>query len=287
MSIENVRDFYGVKYLIPYNRTTKVPYMVLRAIGEISFENKIDENRLEGGHADAPYDVEYSQPQPSLSGTLREYPHELFSLVETATLTENAAEANGTVTTLTNQQGSSVQNGTNGVASVAVKTAQKANLIFGEIILRATAAQTLEVLANGLTDGFLNHDGQVVATIDCSAGGPGTVDIDAIGVTITLAGTPAFTTGDTAIFESRPENDGSKDILVGTGVAPVEFGLRCVFPRKADGVMHWIDIFRVSGRGLPWRGVSREWSEFEINWIPLLNSDNSIYRMVRCFGVNA
>lgn len=285
MAIENVRDFFGIKYVIPYNRTTFVPYMILRAIGELSFENQIEANRLEGGHGDAPWDVEYGQPQPSFTGTLREYPHQLFSLLETATITENSAEANGAVTSLANGQGTTVFDASNGISAIAVKTAQKDNLPFGRLIFRATAAQTVEVLVNGLYDGFNDHEGQAVASVDCAT--PGTVDIDALGVSITVSGTAAFTTGDTAYCEARPENSGSKEILVGSGTAPTEFGLRCVFPRKADGVMHWIDIFRVSGRGLPWKAASREWSEFDINWVPLLESDNSIYRLVRCFGVNA
>ena len=284
MSIEKVRDFFGIKYVIPYNLTTRVPICVLRVIGEISYENTIDDVRLEGGHVEAPWDVEFAQPAPTMTGTLREYPAELFTIMETSTITENAAESDGSVSSPTNHQGTSVFDASNGISAVSVNASQKSNLIFGEYVFKATAAQEVDLHINGLGDEFLNIDGQYVDGIDCSSAG--TIDLDDQGIQIVVTGTAAFTIGDTMSVEIRPENTGSTEILVGTGTVPSNFGVRCVFPRKTDGVLHWIDVFNVYSRGIPWRGVSREFSEFEFNWIPTVrSSDNAVYQITRCLGV--
>lgn len=284
MAIEKVRDFFGIRYVVPYNLTSRKPIVVLRAIGEISYENEVEAIELTGGHTEAPYDVEYGQPSPAFTGTVREYPAELFGIMETVTTTENAAESGGSVGSPTNNQGTSMFNASNGVSAVSVNSAQKANLVFGEYIFVATAAQTFDIYVNGLEDAFDDIEGKVVSGVDASSAG--TVDVDALGIQIVITGTAAFTTGDTMSFEVRPENTGSTEILVGTGTEPSNFGLRCIFPRKTDGVMHYIDVFNVSGRGMPWKGVSREFSEFDINWKPLARaSDGAVYKMVRCLGV--
>jgi len=283
MSIEKVRDFFGIRYLIPYNITTKKPYVVLRAVGEVSYENAIDAIELLGGHVEAPHDVEYGQPSPTLTGTVREYPSALFQILETSTITENAAESGGYDSSPTNHQGTSIIKGTNGITGVTINPSEKSNLMFGEYVLVATDTNKVNIHVNGLGESYLSMDGVVAEDVTCSAG---TVDVDELGITITVNGTPAFVTGDTASLEIRPENTGSSEILVGAGTVPSNFGVRCIFPKKTDGVMHFIDVFNVSGRGMPWKGVSREFSEFEINWKPMArSSDGAVYQLVRCLGV--
>lgn len=281
MTIEKVRDFFGIKYLIPYNLTTKKPLCVLRAVGEISFENAIDAVKLNGGHTDAPYDVEYGQPEPALTGTVREYPSALFQIMETCTVTENSAETAGDVGTLANGQGTSVYSATNGISNATVGTA--ASLVFGQYVLVATASQVVDLHINGLASAFLDMDAKVVASISCTAAG--SVSIAGTGIVLTVTGTPNFTVGDTMYFDVRPINTGSTEILVGSGTVPSNFGLRCIFPRKSDGVLHYIDVFNVAGRGMPWKGVSREFSEFSINWTPMARtSDGAVYQLVRVLG---
>ncbi len=283
MSIEKVRDFFGIKYVIPYNLTTHKPLVVLRVIGEISYENDVERVDLVGGHVEAPHDVEYGQPTPVLTGTVREYPPELFQIMETTTVTENTAETSGTVGTSTNSGGTSVFNDTDGINNVTGNPSLLTSLIFGEYIWVATAAQTLDLHINGLTTAFLGITGQVVASIDCSSSGA--VQVDAAGVVLTVVGTAAFETGDTMITEVRPVNTGNTIVLVGAGTAPSTFGVRCIFPRKTDGVLHYIDVFNVSARGMSWKGVSREFSEFDFNWSPLARaSDGAVYQMVRVLG---
>ena len=283
MSIPKVRDFFGIKYLILYNITTKVPFCVLRAIGEINFDNSQDAVSLLGGHTEAPYDVEYGQPDPTMTGTVREYPAELFQALETQTTTENSAESGGALdASPTNAQGTSIINDTNGIATVAITTA--ADLIFGRYVLKATDTQTLDLYIAGLEDSFEDISGKVNSS-SISTTTAGTVAIAGKGISLTVVGTPNYTIGDTAYVDIRPINTGSTKVIVGTGTVPSNFGVRCVFPRKTDGVLHYIDVFNVSGRGMPWKGVSREFSEFEINLKPLArSSDGAVYELVRVLG---
>ena len=280
MPIEKVRDFFGIKYVIPYNLTTKKPLVVLRAVGEISFENKVDAVNLVGGHTEAPYDTEYGQPEPTLTGTVREYPSELFQIMETCTVTDVAAQPSGNVGSVTNGQGTSVFKSP-GITSVTVSGAT--SLIFGQYVLVALTSTTLGLYVNGLSDNFLDMQANIVATISTTTAG--SVAVAAAGITLTVTGTPNYTVGDTAYFEVQPINTGSKQVLVGTGTVPTTFGVRCIFPRKSDGVLHYIDIFQVAARGMSWKGVSREFSEFDINWTPQArSSDGAIYQMVRVLG---
>jgi len=282
MSIEKVRDFFGIKYLIPYNLTTKKPLVVLRAVGEVSFENSVEAKRLTGGHAEAPFDVEYGQPEPSMTGVAREYPAELFQIMETVTVTENDAEASGALAASpTNAQGTSIIGATNGITTLGVTTA--ADLIFGQYVLVATGAQELDLHINGLASEFDNIEARVVEGISTTVAG--SVAIAGTGITLTVVGTPNYTIGDTAYVDVRPINTGSTSILVGAGTAPSNFGVRCIFPRKSDGVLHYIDVFNVAARGMSWKGVSREFSEFEFNWSPLArSSDGAVYEIVRVLG---
>lgn len=283
MAIEKVRDFFGIRYVIPYNLTTKKPLVVLRAVGEISFENDIEAVELLGGHVEAPHDVEYGQPSPTLTGTVREYPAELFEIMETVTVTENSAEASGNVTSPTNNQGTSIFSASNGISNVTANPSLLTSLVFGEYVFVATAAQTLDLHINGLEGEFLDMEAKVVEGISTTASG--SVQIDAAGIVLTVVGTPAYTIGDTMTVEVRPINTGSTQVLVGAGTSPSNFGVRCIFPRKTDGVLHYIDIFNVSGRGMPWKGVSREFSEFDLNWKPVARaSDGAVYQMVRVLG---
>lgn len=280
MAIEKVRDFFGIRYVIPYNPTTYKPLVVLRAVGEVSYENEVSAVELLGGHTDAPHDIEFGQPSPTLTGVVREYPAEIFQIMEKVTVTENAAETSGNIGTATNGQGTSVFGGANGISNVTANPSQLTNLQFGRYTLVATGAQTLSLYVAGDVDSFDDIEGRFVETITTSSAG--SVQIDSAGIVLTVVGTPAYTTGDTCYFEVRPVNTGSTEILVGSGNTPSNFGVRCVFPQKTDGVLHYIDIFNVYARGMRWSGVSREFSEFEINWKPTVRaSDSAVYQIVR------
>lgn len=273
--MEKVDNFFGVKYLIPYNRVTKQPYGVFRVIGSVEFANEIEMVPLEGGHSPAPWAVEEGQPSVSITATLREYPDFSFGLLENATITTAVAEASGSVTAIANQSGSSVVSATTGIAGIAVKEAKKENLPFGRLIFKATDTTKVTVYLVGEGD-FDLVNGQVVAeTVVPSSGG--TVDLDDIGITITGgSGSVAFVVGDTAISTVRPVNTGSSKVSIGNDTNTTEFGLLCVMPKQGStGKSSYIDVFRVKASGMPWNANSREWSEWTMNGMVLVDTATS------------
>lgn len=283
-TIQKVRGFYGAKYAIPYNIATGVPCGVFRVLQEVNFERKVEFNDLNGGDSMGAWDSEMGQPENSISMTLKEYPNFAFSLLEDATVTENAAEASGYVGTASNKTGTSIVAATGITAAPVVKSAKKANLPAGRVVLKATAATKLKVYVVGLPKGdgtFILDDASVVAEITVSTGA--TVDIDNIGITLTGgASATAFTIGDTAIFDVRPVNNGSSIVTVGsTNSSADEFGLMLVFPQKSDGQLYYIDIFRVKAFGMPFKSVTRDWSDFQLSGKVIYDSTNDgLYKAV-------
>lgn len=288
MTIEKVRDFFGIKYLIPYNLTTFVPLVILRAVGEVTYENSVSTIDLIGGDTDAPYDVEFGQPSPTMKGKVSEYPIELFQLLEKTTVTTVSAEATGSVVSPTNGQGTSVFNSP-GITNVTTHPSLLANLPFGRVTFIATGAQTLTAYLSGIgvvgQSDFQDMQGTVVTGISTTT--TGSVQISQLGLVLTVTGIPNYTIGDTFYVGIHPVNTGYKKVVVGGNSvsSPPNFGVRCVFPRKSDGVLHYIDVYNVAGRGIGWQGVSRKWAELDISWKPLArSSDGAVYEMVRILG---
>ncbi|MFA6582668.1 MAG: hypothetical protein WCS77_00070 [Elusimicrobiaceae bacterium] len=290
MAIEKVKDFYGAKFLIPYSRTTGLPFGVFRVLQEINFERKVDFKDLTGGDAQGAWDTELGQPENSLSVKLKEYPNFVFSLFEGNTPTENAAEAAGYIGTPTNKVGTSVIKATTGIASIAVKSAKIANLPAGRLLLKATAANKIRIYLLGLPKGdaaFQNIGGEIASAEITIPSSSGTVDVDDLGLTITAgSGTVAFTADDTAYVDVRPVNSGSMSVDVGGVTATMsEFGAMVVFPQKSDGAIFYIDIFRVKAFGVPWSAKMREWSEWTLNGKVLVDTANSdkLYRLCQTY----
>lgn len=273
MAIEKVRDFFGVKYLIPYNTLSFKPFGVFRVIQEFAFERAIDLVDLNGGHVSGAWDTEPGQPDNSITATLREYPFFAFEVLEGATTTETAAEATGFVGTIANKLGTSVFDATTGIASVAAKAGEEANIKGIRYVFVATGAATVDIYLHGDGTPFTNISGVVAENITVPSTG-GTVDVDELGITITGgSGTVGFTTDDTAAVDTRPIHNGFGTTIVGdSDVTIQQFGLIAVFPKKADGMQFWADFPKVVAQGMPFSGTTREWSEFTLNAKPLVDS---------------
>jgi hypothetical protein len=278
MAIEKVRDFFGIRYGIFYDRCTLKPTGLFRVIGSVEFGRSVATVPLTGGHIDAAWDVETGQPENTLSMTLREYPFPAFKIFEDADTTETAAEALGNVGTIVNNGGTSVFDATTGIASVTAKAGEEANIKGVRYVFEATGANTVDIYVHG-DDVFENIQGlSVLGVVVPSTGG--TVDVDELGITITGgSGTVGFTTGDTASVLTRPIHNGFGITVVGNSDATVQnTGAIFVFPKKADGAQFWIDVPSMVGKGMPWNGTSREWSEYTVEATPLYDSKtDSVY----------
>lgn len=280
MTIEKVRDFFGIKYLIPYDISSFKPFGVFRVIQELNFERTIDLIDLLGGHIAGAWDTEPGQPENVLTGTIREYPFFAFDILEGANTIETAAEALGNVGAIANKSGTSVVDATTGIASVAAKSSEEDNIKGIRYVFVATGADTVDIYVHGDAT-FANIQAVVVENVTVPGTG-GTVDVDSLGITITGgSGAIGFVTDETATVETRPIHNGFGQTQVGQSIDVIQrFGLIAVFPKKSDGAQFFIDLPEVVAAGMPWSGISREWSEFALNAKPIVNAaTDSVYTL--------
>ncbi len=272
MAIEKVRDFFGVKFAIPYDTLTFKPFGIWRVIQEFNMERSVEFNDLLGGDIQGAWDSEAGQPENNLTGTLREYPFFSFEVMEDSITTETAGEALGSIGTIANKSGTSVFDATTGIASVAAKGGEEANIKGIRYVFVATGPATVDIYVHGSAD-FLDIDGVVAQGVIVPSTG-GTVDVDVLGITITGgSGTVAFVTDDSAFLDTRPIHSGFGVTPVGSQFAKAnEFGMITVFPPKSDGAQFWIDIHKIKALGMPWQAVTREWSEWTFTGKPIIDT---------------
>ena len=187
------------------------------------------------------------------------------------TKTENAAEASGAVTTLTNKNGTSVQVATTGIASVGLKAGETADLKDGVYVVKAVSATTVDVYAisdiyfrEGDDVTYQDDDGKITASaLTISTGAA--VEIPNTGVELTGgSGTIGMTTGDTAIFEIRSTNEGSFEYEYSENPTPIEFGCYFFSQKKANGEYQRLYVPRCKLSSFPTGMTEKEWQEAEV-----------------------
>lgn len=251
------RVIFGVHGATPYNRTTGLPYGELRVMKGSSLSLQAELNELMGGSSKYSWAAEEGAITSELTLNIGELPDFMFELFLGIAPTAGSAETSGNVSTAANKNGSTVINGTNGVASVFLLTGSAANLKFGKYVMKALSANTFNLyyktsidLGRG-TDGSILTDDMCVASALSVAAGNAT--LAAFGLEFAKAGTPAFTTGDTAEFEVRPVNSGYSTVTVGgvVGTSFPEFGCMVYGQKRGNQEQLELDLFRVKGAGMP------------------------------------
>lgn len=272
MALSDPRILFGVHSVTPYNRTTGIPYGLLRVLGNSSLALSGEQIDLFGGSARFAWETADGTISSEMTLAVKEYPDFLFELFLGKPVTSNSAEATGNVSAITNKNGTSVVSATVGIASVAATGADEADLKFGRYVVVATGADTVDVyimsdvdFARG-TDGVYLDDSLKIATGVTIPGTSGTVALADYGLTFTGgSGAIAFTTGDTATFEVRPINSGSTTVRIGStsDVFPF-FGAVVMAQQKADGRMFEVDAFKCKSLGMPINFQEKAFSEFEV-----------------------
>ncbi len=260
MSLANPRILFGVHSISPYNRTTKLPYGILKVLGSAAIALTSDLEQLFGGSQKYAWAAESKTVNTEFTAKVKAYPGFLFSLFLGATVTDAGVDTAGAVSTVANQNGTSLVAAT-GIASVTVKTASKANLKFGKYVLKVLTATTLGVYllsdidggrgtAVPFTDDTLALTLAVGTLTITSATGTDLVDL---GLTVTGgAGTIAMVVGDTATFEVKPPSTSSSLIVVGKSTDSLPaFGALLLAQKRATGEMFEIDAHNCVGGGLP------------------------------------
>lgn len=283
----SVNGRFGFSYAIPYDRVTKAPLGLFQVIQEFNYEPARDIVKLEGGNAPGAFAAEMGMRENPLSIQLREFPE--FALVEFegGELTENAAEASGYFADSgipTNTKGTSIVDAALGIASVTAMVGQEANIPFGNIIFKGTAESTkVDIYLVGKPEQGFIGDGALVASGVTIPGTGATVDVIALGITITGgSGSIAFTEGDIASLEVRGINQGSKVTVVGAQQEIREIGMFGIFPKRSDGSLVYIDFHRIMPVApMPIKGIMREWADWTLNAEILVDfcNNNKLYTL--------
>lgn len=259
MPLSNPRILFGAHSFAPFNISTGEPYGIAKVIGtmELAFTGELVE--LFGGSSKYAWSVQEGTAASDINLTLKEYPDFLFQLMLGKTVTSNSAEASGSVTTIANKSGTSVFSATTGIASVSLLAGASADVKFGNFVVKAVSATTVDVFVGSDVDFLRGSDATYQNDLLKVTASPLTI---ATGADVTIpnfglkltggSGTIALVSGDTAYFSSRPVNTKSTDVTVGgAGEVSPEFGAIVVGEKIGSGEMVEFELFRCKATGLP------------------------------------
>jgi len=273
MSINN--SMFGIDSIIPYNLKTglpisKTPFKVVGSFATNVTQEIID---LMGGSSFDAFDTELGARTFEGTMLLRQYPDALIEIATGVTPTDNAAEANGSVSALLNVNGVSVSDATIGIDSVALTLAAEADVKYARIVVKAVSPTTVDVYASSDVDFAQGTDAAFIA---------GSQKINATPLTITNGGTTAvagfgiefiggsavdFNVDDTASFVSKPANSGSREVNIGSPLAtPKSIGLLAYTQRTSEGSMYELNIYSALVAGLPINLTEKAFSEAELTF---------------------
>lgn len=279
MARSEPRQIFGVHGCTPYSRSTGLPYGELRVVkgSSLSLSSELIDNL--GGSSRYPWASEEGAITSELSLNVGELPDFLYELFLGTAPTANSAETSGSISTLTDKNGTSIQDNTNGIASVHLLSGSAANLKFGSYVIRAVTASTFDVYylssidaARGTNITILTDSMIVASAVGFTAS---VASVPALGLAWAQVGTPAFTVGDTATFEVRPVNTGSSRVRIG-GLADTifpEWGALCYAQKRGNQEMVEFDLFRVKGAGMPIPLEMGAFAAFELKAKCLYDSD--------------
>jgi len=289
MSLSEPLTIYGIHSITAYNPDTRLPYGTAKVVASAELSSDGELTPLTGGSSKYPWKVERGLITAELTLTLREYPPFLFETLLGKAVTKNAAESSGSVTTLTNSNGTSVVAAT-GIDTVTVKSGSEADLKFSGYVVKAASATTVDVyaltdldFANGVDKVFVDDLLKITTTaltiVQSSA-----VTIPDFGLELTGdSGTIALVTGDTAVFDARPINTESEEVVIGSSSETFnDFGLMISAQRPGDRYMTMIDCYKVAGVGLPINFTENAFSEASVTMSLFRDATrDGVYRMLR------
>lgn len=287
MGLSEPRIFFGVHSIAPYSRTTGEFFGIAKVLASSTLGFTGELIKLNGGSNKWPFAIEDGLLTAEIALGFKEYPNFVFELFLGKAPTTSAAEASGSVSTLTDVKGTSVGNATTGIASITITTAADAK--FAKYILKAASATTVDVFAStdldfarGVDEAYEDDTLKIVAAAVTVTDSGGTTTIDDFGLTITGgSGTVALVTDDTAEFFVKPINTESTEVTIGatTDFRP-EFGLISYAAKRADDSMVEFDLFRCKGIGLPIGLEENAFSEAEVTVEAFYDSvRNAVFKM--------
>jgi len=280
------RTIYGVHSLTLYDRTSWVPFGIIKVVGSLNLALSGSFNDLFGGSSRFAWESEQGVLDTSLTGNIKEVPDFAFEKFLGATATATAAEASGNCGTLTNKVGTTAMSATIGVATATALAGSEANLKDALYVIKAASDTTVDIYAmtdadfDKGTDAVFFSDGLKVITTQTIVSATAT-NITDFGFKLTGgSGTIGMTIGDTAYVYTRKANTGSSLITVGASNATFpEFGAVIASQKKGTGDTFETQIFRCKAIGLPIAHSEAAWLGADFNMKALYDStENAVFR---------
>lgn len=251
------RILYGIHSISPYSRTDGTPYGILKVVGSANLALSSPLEQLYAGSNKYAWAAENKTVSADIKAKVKAYPGFLFQLFLGATVTTAGVDTSGTISTPVNKLGTSIIAAT-GLATVTVKSASKANLKFGQYVLKALTSSTLAIylmsdidITRGTAAAYSDDTLVLVETISIAT--TVATDITDLGITLTGgASATAFVVGDTATFSVLPLSSSTTQIVVGqsTDTFPA-FGALLLAQKRATQEMFEINAHYCVGGGLP------------------------------------
>ena len=259
MGLSENRIVYGIHSICPYRRSDGLPYGILKVLGGGTLALSAEYEDLFGGSNKFAWASEAKTLTSEFTATVKSMPDFLFELFLGASVTTTAASATGTVGSLTNVKGSSVQDATTGIASVSAKAGSEADLKDGTYVVKAVSSTTVDVYCytdisfnNGTSTEYVDDALKITETPLTITTGVA-VEIPDYGLELTGgSGTIGMTTDDTANFEVAAAHNGISDIVFGASATTFpSHGQLCLAQKRSNGDIFEIEIYNAVGAGFP------------------------------------
>ena len=279
MPLERRRTSFGINMMTALNKETGKPYGTIKVLGGVSGDMTRDTMDLHGGTNPHPFDSEPGNVNPELSLRVKEFHPMLYELAG-YTRTDIASNVGGEVSSaIANKNGTSAVDATTGMASVSKVSGKDKDVKDGYYIVEVVSATTVHVYSafdnefdldkssdkSATALSYQNDLLRITETALTIPGTGGTVEIPGTGIEITGgSGAIAMTIGDTAIFETRSQNDGGYQLTYGESPEPIEFHMVLTSGTKSNGEFvreHW---YRVKLQNVPGGMDEKAWKEADI-----------------------
>ncbi|MCX6223486.1 MAG: hypothetical protein NTV01_01810 [Bacteroidia bacterium] len=271
MAVSQQKVFFGIHSAAFINRADGLPYGYLKALGNATLDASREEVSIFGGSNPYPFDTQYGNCSSKLSLTIREFKPFIYTLAG-YTVASTALSTTGAVSTLTNilSQAAPVMHAGTGIASVAVTSADKANLKAGRYVVKAVSATEVSIYAYTDADGGAGVALPLLDDVMCVSNtlsvAQATTAVVALGVTFTKGNsTLGMTVGSTAYFDITPVNTGgSFSVTMGSNPVPVQCALLLAGQKLANGDIDYTYFPSVKVSSVPMTYEQNKHSEGDI-----------------------
>ena len=283
------KSIFSIHQVTLYNRTSKEFIGTLEVLegSQLALEGELVE--LRGGSNKFTWQVEEANINSDVSLQFSEYPAWLLEILWGASIATNAAEANGSVSALTNATGASIFEAATGIATITALAGSEENMKFAKYVVKGTSVPG-EVDLYMSTN--IDADRGVAVTINdlllVEAGititSAATTDLTDLGLQITGgSGIIAMTEDDTMTFKVRPPNSGSETVRVGQkGASFPEFGMIVLAQKSGSLEITEFDCFKCKAAGLPVGMTRAQFSQGEVTVKMQYDpTENAVFEMTR------